>query len=142
MLQPLPIPERPWVSVSMDFIIGFPKVDGMNTIMVVVDRFTKYAVFVAAPTMCTAEVVVELFYRNVVKYFGVPFDIISDRDVRFMGRFWTTLFNMMGTRLKFSTANHPQIDGQTERINALLEEYLRHYVTAMQRNWLELLDSA
>jgi hypothetical protein len=116
----------------MDFIIGFPKVDGMNTIMVVVDRFTKYAVFVAAPTMCTAEVVVELFYRNVVKYFGVPFDIISDRDVRFMGRFWTTLFNMMGTRLKFSTANHPQIDGQTERINALLEEYLRHYVTAMQ----------
>jgi hypothetical protein len=67
-----------------------------------------------------------------VKYFGVPFDIISDRDVRFMGRFWTTLFNMMGTRLKFSTANHPQIDGQTERINALLEEYLRHYVTAMQ----------
>jgi hypothetical protein len=82
--------------------------------------------------MCTAEVVVELFYRNVVKYFGVPFDIISDRDVRFMGRFWTTLFNMMGTRLKFSTANHPQIDGQTERINALLEEYLRHYVTAMQ----------
>jgi len=142
LLQPLPIPERPWVSVSMDFIIGFPKVDGMNTIMVVVDRFTKYAVFVAAPTMCTAEVVVELFYRNVVKYFGVPSDIISDRDVRFMGRFWTTLFNMMGTRLKFSTANHPQIDGQTERINALLEEYLRHYVTAMQRNWLELLDSA
>jgi hypothetical protein len=48
---------------------------------------------------------------------------------------------MMGTRLKFLTANHPQTDGQTERINALLEEYLRHYVTAMQRNWLELLDS-
>jgi len=66
------------VSVSMDFIVGFPKVDGMNTIMVVVDRFTKYAVFVAAPTMCTAEVAAELFYRNVVKYFGVPSDIISD----------------------------------------------------------------
>ena len=142
LLQPLPIPERPWVSVSMDFIVGFPKVDGMNTIMVVVDRFTKYAVFVAAPTVCTAEVAAELFYRNVVKYFGVPSNIISDRDVRFTGRFWTTLFNMMGTRLKFSTANHPQTDGQTERINALLEEYLRHYVTAMQRNWLELLDSA
>jgi hypothetical protein len=142
LLQPLPIPERPWVSVSMDFIVGFPKVDGMNTIMVVVDRFTKYAVFVAAPTVCTAEVAAELFYRNVVKYFGVPSDIVSDRDVRFTGRFWTALFNMMGTRLKFSTANHPQTDGQTERINALLEEYLRHYVTATQRNWLELLDSA
>ena len=126
----------------MDFIVGFPKVDGMNTIRVVVDRFTKYAVFVAAPTVCTVEVAAELFYRNVVKYFGVPSDIVSDRDVRFTSRFLTTLFNMMRTRLKFLTANHPQTDGQMERINALLEEYLRHYVTVMQRNWLELLDSA
>ena len=118
----------------MDFIVGFPKVDGMNMIMVVVDRFTKYAVFVAAPTVCTAEVATELFYRNVVKYFGVPSDIVSNQDVRFTGRFWTTLFNMMRTRLKFLTANHPQTDGQMERINALLEEYLRHYMTTMQRN--------
>ena len=131
LLQPLPIPKRPWVSVSMDFIVGFLKVDGMNTIMVVVDRFTKYAMFVAAPTVCTAEVAAELFYRNMVKYFGVPSNIVSDRDVRFTGKFWTALFNMIGTRLKFSTANHLQIDGQTERINALLEEYLRHYMTAM-----------
>jgi hypothetical protein len=142
LLQPLLIPKKPWVLVSMDFIVGFSKADGMNTIMVVVDRFTKYAVFIAAPTVRTTEVAAELFYRNVVKYFGVPSDIVSDRDVRFTGRFWTALFNMMGTRLKFSTANHPQTNGQMERINALLEEYLRHYVTAMQRNWLELLDSA
>jgi len=132
LLQPLPIPERPWVSVSMDFIVGFPKVDVMNTIMVVVDRFTKYAVFIAAPTVCTTEVATELFYCNVVKYFGVPLDIVSDRNVRFTGRFWIAMFNMIGTRLKFSTANHPQTDGQTERINAFLEKYLRHYVTAMQ----------
>jgi len=76
LLQPLPIPK-----VSMDFIVGFPKVDGMNTIMVVVNRFTKYAVFVVAPMVCTAEVAAELFYRNMVKYFGVPSDIVSDRDV-------------------------------------------------------------
>ena len=68
MLQPLQILEKPWVSVSMDFIVGFPKVDGMNMIMVVVDRFSKYTVFVAAPTVCTAEVAAELFYRNMVKY--------------------------------------------------------------------------
>jgi len=107
LLQPLLIPEKPWVSVSMDFIVGFPKVDGMNTIMVVVDRFTKYVVFVAAPTVCTTEVAAKLFYHNVVKYFGVPSDIVSDRDVLFTCRLWTTLFNMMGTRLKFFTANHP-----------------------------------
>jgi hypothetical protein len=90
----------------MDFIIGFSKVDGMNTIMVVIDRFTKYSMFVADPMVCAAEVAAKLFYRNVVKYFGVSFDIISDRDVRFTGRFWTTLFNMMWTKLKFSTPNH------------------------------------
>jgi ribonucleotide monophosphatase NagD (HAD superfamily) len=142
LLQPLPIADKLWVSVSMDFIVGFPKVDDMNAVMVVVDRFSKYAVFIAAPSVCTAEVAARMFYRNVVKYFGVPTDIVSDRDARFTGRFWTALFNMMGTQLKFSTANHPQTDGQTERINALLEEYLRHYVTATQRNWVELLDSA
>ena len=65
----------------IDFIIGFSKVDGMNTIMVVIDRFTKYSMFVADPMVCTAEVATKLFYRNVVKYFGVSFDIISDRDV-------------------------------------------------------------
>lgn len=121
LLQPLPIAVRPWASVLMDFISGFPK-DGKASIMVMVDRFSKYGIFVAAPTLCSSEVAVELFYKHVVKNFGVPLDIVSDRDARFTGRFWTSLFNMMGTVLKFSTANHPQTDGQTERINHLLEE--------------------
>ncbi|KAJ0035683.1 hypothetical protein Pint_25550 [Pistacia integerrima] len=142
LLQPLPIPERPWVSASLDFISGFPKVESMSFVLVIVDIFLKYAVFIAAPEACSAETTAALFYENVVKYFGVPVDLVSDRDARFTGRFWTTLFNMMGTELKFSTANHPQTDGQTKRVNALLEEYLQHYVTASQRNWLELLDSA
>jgi hypothetical protein len=142
LLQPLSILERPWVSVSMDFVVGFLKVDGMDVVMVIVDRFSKYVVFVATPSVCTTEVAAGLFYKYVVKYFGVPSDVVSDRDVRFTGRFWTVLFGLIGTRLKFSTASHPQTDGQTERINALLEEYLRHYVTATQINWLELLDSA
>ena len=142
LLQPLPIAERPWISVSMDFISGFPKMEGMTSIMVVVDRFSKYAVFVPVPEACPAETAADLFYRNVVKHFGLPSDIISDRDARFTGRFWTYLFQLMGSELKFSTANHPQTDGQTERVNALLEEYLRHYVTASQRNWLKLLDTA
>ncbi|WMV25448.1 hypothetical protein MTR67_018833 [Solanum verrucosum] len=142
LLQPLPIPERPWLSVSMDFISGFPKVDDKASIMVVVDRFLKYSVFIAAPNLCSSEISTELFYKYVVKYFGVPADIVSDRGTRFTGRFWTAMFNMMGTELKFSTANHPQTDGQTERINHLLEEYLRHYVTTSQRNWVALLDTA
>lgn len=142
LLQPLPIPGRPWASISMDFLSGFPKVNEMSSVLVVEDRFTKYAIFIPAPATCTAEKAAELFLRHVVKFFGVPEDIVSDRDARFTGRFWTALFGLLGSELKFSTANHPQTDGQTERINALLEEYLRHYVSASQKNWLDLLDAA
>ncbi|KAI4325929.1 hypothetical protein MLD38_031290 [Melastoma candidum] len=98
----------------MDFISGFPKVNELSSIMVVVDRFSKYDIFVAAPHTCMAEVAAELFHKNVVKNFGLPTDIRSDRDARFTGRFWTQLFGFLGSELKFSAANHPQTDGQTE----------------------------
>ena len=84
---------------------------------------------------CISEIAVDMFYRNVVKYFGLPEDIVSDRDSHFTGRFWTVFFfGLLGSQLKFSTTNHPQTNGQTERINAMLEDYLRHYVTASQKN--------
>ncbi|XP_075092575.1 uncharacterized protein LOC142172786 [Nicotiana tabacum] len=79
LLQPLPIPEEPWQSV----ISGFPKVNGFSSNMVLVDRFSKYAVFIAAPTECPSNVAAELFFKNVVKYFGMPKDVISDRDAWF-----------------------------------------------------------
>ena len=66
MLQPLPVPEWLWLSVSMDFISGFPNVDGKSSIMVVVDRFSKYVVFVAAPVLCLSEVAADLFYKYMV----------------------------------------------------------------------------
>ena len=77
-----------------------------------------------------------------VKYFGLANDIVSDRDSRFVGQFWTIFFGLLVSQMKFSTANHPQTNGQIKRINAMLEVYLRHYVTASQKNWLDLLDSA
>ena len=142
LLQPLPIPEKPWQCVSMDFITGFPKVESFGSVLVVVDRFSKYAVFIPAPSECPAEEAARIFFSNVVKHFGMPEDIVSDRDSRFTGRFWVELFKMWGTKCKFSTVNHPQTDGQTERVNQVLEEYLCHYVTATQKNWLELLEPA
>ena len=111
LLQPLPILKSPWISVSMDFITGMPKVKGMSSVFVVVDRFSKYAVFMVAPSTCTVEVVANLFYRNVVKYFCLPKDIMSDRDFHFTSRFWTVLFGLLGLQLKFSTTNHPQTNG-------------------------------
>ncbi|KAE8690983.1 cytochrome P450 78A7-like [Hibiscus syriacus] len=142
LLQPLPIPERPWESISMDFIIGLPKTDGLSSIMVVVDRFSKYATFIPASKVCPAVEAARLFLKHVVKFWGMPKTIISDRNTRFTGRFWTELFKLMGSSLNFSTAVHPQTDGQTERVNALLEIYLRHYVSANQRDWPKLLDVA
>ena len=120
MLEPLLILESPWISVLMDFITGMPKVKGMGSIFVVVDPFSKYAVFMAAPSTCTAKIAIDMFYRNVVKYFGLPEDIMSDRDSHFTGQFCTVLFGLLGSQLKFSTANHPRVNGKTKRINAVL----------------------
>ncbi|KAM2418624.1 hypothetical protein ACFX1W_025288 [Malus domestica] len=142
LLEPLPTPSRPWECLTMDFITHLPKSDGCGSIFVVVDRFTKYATFIPAPVECTAEVAARLFLKHVVKYWGVPRSIVSDRDARFTGRFWKELFKLLGSKLDFSTAFHPQTDGQTERVNALLETYLRHYVSANQRDWAKLLDVA
>ena len=107
-----------------------------------VDHFSKYAIFVPTRKPCGAEQTVDLFFKNIVKYWGMPLSIVSDRDLRFTGRFWTTLFKLVGTELLMSSSYHPQTDGQTERINTLLEDYLRHYVTVDRKNWLEFLDIA
>ena len=133
LLEPLPIASRPWESVTMDFISALPKFEGCGSIMVVVDRYSKYTTFIVAPTDYKADEAARLFHKHIVKLWGVPKSIVSDRDPRFTGRFWTELFKLLGTDLKFSTSFHPQTDGQTECINSLLEMYLRHYVSTHQQ---------
>lgn len=142
LLQSLPIAERPWETVTMDFIVALPTSEGYISIIVVVDKFSKHATFIAAPTDVTAENTAKLLFKHVVKYWGVPRHIISDRDPRFMGNLWTKLFGLLRSKLHYSTGFHPQIDGQIERVNALLETYLRHFVSAHQRDWAKLLDVA
>ena len=142
LLQPLSIPNQPWESLSMDFIISLPESQNYTGIFVVVDRLTKYAHFVAYESPANAEYVAKLFFANVFKYHGLPREIISDRDSRFTGKFWSTLFALMGTNLKFSSSYHPQTDGQTERTNQILEDYLRHYVSLGQKDWSQYLDIA
>ena len=77
LLQPLPIPERPWQCVSMDFISGFLKVEGFGLVLVVVDRFSKYVVFIPALSERLAEEAARILFSNVVKHFGMPEDIVS-----------------------------------------------------------------
>lgn len=128
LLRPLPVLVRPWASVSMDFITQLSEVDGLSSIKVIVDRFSKNAIFIECKTSCSAEEAIELFFKNVVKNWGIPLNIVSDRDPRFTSSFWQELFKLVGTWLLMSSGFHPQTDGQTERINGILEDYLRHFV--------------
>jgi hypothetical protein len=128
LLQPLPIPEHKWESISMDLVTGLPKVQGKDYIYVVVDRLTKFSHFYAIPTECNAVQVAELFFREVFRLHGLPKNIVSDRDSQFIGMFWRELFRLVGIELTPSTNYHPQTDGQTEIVNKWVEGYLRNYV--------------
>ncbi|TYJ97166.1 reverse transcriptase [Cucumis melo var. makuwa] len=126
----------------MDFITHLPKVGDFEAILVIIDHFSKYATFIPTTKQCSAEMTAQLFFKHVVKLWGVPTSIVSDRDGRFIGSFWTELFSFLGTSLNISSSYHPQTNGQTERFNCMLEEYLRHFVNARQKNWVQLLDVA
>ena len=106
-MEPLPIAERPWDNVTIDFNIGLPKSEENDSIIVVVDKFSKYATFIAASTDCTVDEIARLFFKHVVKYWGLPKYIISDRNPHFTRKFWTELFKLMGLELNFSTSFHP-----------------------------------
>jgi len=139
LLQPLPIPEKVWEDVTMDFITGLPPSQGSTVIFVVVDRLSKTAHFGALPTSFTASKVAELFVSLVVRHHGYPRSIVSDRDPVFISTFWRKLFELSGTKLAMSSAYHPQTDGQTEVVNRGLEQYLRAFTQHKPSSWVAFL---
>lgn len=144
LLKPLSVPQRRWDSVSMDFIVGLPASgpQRFTSILVVVDRLSKMAHFIPAPTEVPARSVARLFFDNIFRLHGFPSYIVSDRGTNFVGQFSRALCKMIGIQQQTSTAYHPQTDGQTERINQILEQYLRGYVNYQQDNWVDLLSMA
>jgi len=124
LLSPLPVPNKVWEDIAMDFITGLPASRGYSVIFVVVDRLSKYAHFAPLKTSFTTIKVTEVFVANVVKLHGFPYSIVSDRDKVFISSFWQHLFKLHGTSLKMSSAYHPQTDGQSEAVNKCLEMYL------------------
>ena len=126
----------------MDLITDLPVSGGHDSIVVVVDTFSKMAHFIPTSKTVTAKQLADLFTREVYRLHGLPKVLISDRDPRFTSDFWTDLFKRLGTRLNMSTAYHPQTDGQTERANRTLEQILRAYAHPYQDNWAQHLDLA
>ena len=136
LLQPLPIPGRPWSQVSLDLITQLPRSKlGNDAIVVFVDKLTKMVHYVATRTDVTAPQLSTIFMREVCRLHGVPDSILSDRDPRFTAHFWRSFWDQLGSKLTMSTAYHPQTDGQTERANRTLEEMLRAYVNWRQSDW-------
>lgn len=135
LLQPLPILPTAWHTISLDFIEGLPKSKSYDTILVVIDKLTKYAHFICLPHPYTAALVAQVFLHHIYKLHGMSSIIISDRDRVFTSAFWQELFKLTDTTLNMSLAYHPQTDGQTEHLNQCLETYLRCMVHACPSKW-------
>jgi hypothetical protein len=126
LLQPLQIPQWKWDEIGMDLIVGLPRTrTGYDSIWVVVDRLTKAAHFIPVKTTYNSAVLAELYMSRIVCLHGISKKIVSDRGTQFTSHFWQQLHEALGTHLKFSSAYHPQTDGQTERTNQILEDMLR-----------------
>ncbi|KAL5701100.1 hypothetical protein ACHQM5_026475 [Ranunculus cassubicifolius] len=135
LLQPLPIPSEAWQAITMDFVEGLPMSGGKNVILVVVDRFSRYAHFLLLKHPFSASTVAALFVDHIFKLHGLPQSIISDRGSVFISQFWAKVFELLGTKLLHSTSYHPQTDGLTERVNQCLETYLRCMSSANPTKW-------
>jgi hypothetical protein len=136
LLQPLPIPEWKWDNVGMDFITGLPRTKfGYDSIWVVVDRLTKVPHFIPVKTTYTSARLAKIYMSQIVCLHGVPKSIVSDRGTQFTSHFWCQLHESLGTRLEFSIAFHPQTNGQTERVNQILEDMLRACALDYGSSW-------
>ena len=137
LLHSLPIPTRPWQSIAMDFVGPFPTSDGFDYLWLVIDRLTSQVHLVPITTTTRASGLAWQFVREVVRLHGLPESIVSDRDSKFVSKFWREVHRLLGGRLLMSTAYHPQTDGTSERAVQTASQILRALVQPDQRDWVQ-----
>ena len=139
LLQSLPVPERPWQHITMDFK-SFPKSKrGYDAILVFICRLSKKSTTVPCFQTADARDLARMFLERVYPYYGPPDSIVSDRGPQFISEFWTEVCSILGIKMKLSTADHPQTDGQTENMNQYIDQRLRPFVSFYQDDWDELI---
>ena len=141
-LHPIDAPIKPWNWVTVDFVVKLPKSGGYDSIAVFTDRLTKYIHLVPCNEAMNASEMASVFLKTIITNHGIPEILTSDRDKLFTSHFWQSLADRMGIDHRLTTAYHPQANGQTERTNQTIEQYLRHYVNYQQDDWTEFLPLA
>ncbi|KAL0150908.1 hypothetical protein M9458_053827 [Cirrhinus mrigala] len=139
LLQPLPVPQRPWSHIAMDFITDLPLSNGYTTILSVVDRFSKGCRFIPLPKLPTAMETAELLCNWVFRFYGLPEDIVSDRGPQFTSRLWSEFFRRLEVNVSLTSGYHPQANSQAERLNQELTRFLRSYCQDHQEDWSRYL---
>jgi hypothetical protein len=136
LLKPLEIPVWKWEDISMDFIVGLPRTPkGNNSIWVIVDQLTKVTHFVLVKITFRTERLANLYIEHILRLHGAPNGIVSDRGPQFLAKFWRSIHKLMATTLSYITTFHPQTDGQTERVNQVLEDMLRACALTYGIDW-------
>lgn len=142
LLQSVADPSSPWEEIAMDFIVDLPPSRGYTVIWTVIDLFSRQAHFIPCKGLPSAKKLARLFLQHIYRLHGVPKRIISDRGVQFTAMFWKTFIHSIGSSQGLSSAYHPSTNGAAERANAMIERYLRAYVTYQQDDWSDLLPFA
>ncbi|KAK3552517.1 hypothetical protein QTP86_013243 [Hemibagrus guttatus] len=139
LLEPLPIPQRPWSHLSVDFLTDLPDSGGYTVVLVVVDRFSKGCKLIPLKGLPSAMQTAEALFVHMFRNFGLPEDIVSDRGPQFTSRVWGSLCARLGIGVSFSSSYHPQSNGQAERLNQEIGRFLRSYCSREQHRWSEFL---
>jgi len=139
LLQPLPIPQRPWSHIAIDFVTDLPESQGHTTILTVIDRFSKACRLIPLAKLPTAFETAELLCNYVFRFYGLPEDIVSDRGPQFTSRVWSSSFKNLNINVSLTSGYHPESNGQTNRMNQELTRFLRTYCQHNQTDWSRYL---